>query len=158
MLGSRAAEVPMRIAGSKSAALVFAIVLAAAPAIGDDSSDVRAVIQSAYVDGVHVKLDPAAMRKGFHPDFRMLVLKDGKMTAVTLEEWITRMEAGAKKNPDAPRPAIKAEFPVVNVTGNAAVARVEIYRDGKHTFTDYLSLYKFADGWMIVGKIFQAHS
>jgi hypothetical protein len=80
------------------------------------------------------------------------------MTAVTLEEWITRMENGARKNPDAPRPAIKAEFPVVNVTGNAAVARVEIYRDGKHTFTDYLSLYKFADGWMIVGKIFQAHS
>ena len=123
----------------------------------DDASDVKAVIQSAYVDGVHVKLDPAEMRKGFHPDFRMLVLKDGKMTAVTLEEWIGRMEAGAKKNPDAPRPAIKAEFPMVNVTGNAAVARVEIYRDGKHTFTDYLSLYKFPDGWMIVGKIFQAH-
>ena len=31
----------------------------------------------------------------------------------------------------------------MNVKGNAAVARVEIYRDGKHTFTDYLSLYKF---------------
>ena len=87
----------------------------------------------------------------------MLVLKDGKMTAVALEEWIGRMETGAKKNPDAPRPAIKAEFPMVNVTGNAAVARVEIYRDGKHTFTDYLSLYKFPDGWLIVGKIFQAH-
>jgi len=46
---------------------------------------------------------------------------------------------------------------MVNVTGNAAVARVEIYRDGKHAFTDYLSLYKFPDGWLIVGKIFQAH-
>ena len=148
----------MRIAGSKSAVLILVLVLAAAPVMADDASDVKTVIESAYVNGVHVKLDPAAMRKGFHPDFRMLVLKDGKMTAVTLEEWITRMENGAKKNPDAPRPAIKAEFPVVNVTGNAAVARVEIYRDGKHTFTDYLSLYKFPDGWMIVGKIFQAHS
>jgi hypothetical protein len=160
MLGSAAAEVRMRIAASKSAALVLGVLALglAAPALADDASDVKAVVQSAYVDGVHVKLDPTAMRKGFHPDFRMLVLKDGKMTAVTLEEWITRMENGARKNPDAPRPAIKAEFPVVNVTGNAAVARVEIYRDGKHTFTDYLSLYKFADGWMIVGKIFQAHS
>ena len=147
----------MRIAGSKSAALILLLVFAAAPMVADDSSDVKAVIESAYVQGVHVKLDPAAMRKGFHPDFRMLVLKDGKMTAVTLEEWIGRMEAGAKKNPDAPRPAIKAEFPAVNVTGNAAIARVEIYRDGKHTFTDYLSLYKFPEGWMIVGKIFQAH-
>jgi ketosteroid isomerase-like protein len=40
----------------------------------------------------------------------------------------------------------------------AAVARVEVHRDGKHIFTDYLSLYRFADGWKIVGKIFQSHS
>ena len=126
-------------------------------AVADDASEVKAVIQSAYLEGVHVKLDAAKMRKGFHPDFRMLVLKDGKMSAVPLEEWISRMELREKENPNAARPAIKAEFPMVNVTGNAAVARVEIYRDGKHTFTDYLSLYKFADGWLIVGKIFQAH-
>ena len=150
----------MRLVAAR-ATLTTALLLVgsfvAAFAAADDASDVKAVIQSAYVEGVHIQLDPAAMRKGFHPDFRMLVLKDGKMTAVPLEEWITRMEAGAKKNPDAPRPAIKAEFPMINVTGNAAVARVEIYRDGKHTFTDYLSLYRFPDGWMIVGKIFQAH-
>ena len=138
-------------------AALVAYSMYSGPVVADDASDVKAVIQSAYVEGVHVKLDPAKMRKGFHPDFRMLVLKDGKMTAVTLEEWIGRMETREKENPNAPKPAIKAEFPMVNVTGNAAVARVEIYRDGKHTFTDYLSLYKFADGWMIVGKIFQAH-
>ena len=60
--------------------------------------------------------------------------------------------------PRSPKPAIKAEYAVVDVEGNAAVARVEIYRDGKHTFTDYLSLYKFPDGWKIVGKIFQSHA
>ena len=137
--------------------LATALLAYSGAAVADDASDVKAVIQSAYVEGVHGKLDPVKMRKGFHPDFRMLVLKDGKMTAVTLEEWIGRMETREKEQPNAPKPAIKAEFPLVNVTGNAAVARVEIYRDGKHTFTDYLSLYKFADGWMIVGKIFQAH-
>ena len=147
----------MGMSGAKGAVLILTGLLGAAAASADDASDVKAVIQSAYVEAVHVKLDPAGMRKGFHPDFRMLVLKDGQMTAVTLEEWIGRMETSAKKNPDAPRPTIKAEFPMVNVTGNAAVARVEISRDGKHTFTDYLSLYKFPDGWLIVGKIFQAH-
>jgi ketosteroid isomerase-like protein len=140
------------------AAIFFAYSACPEAAVADDASDVKAVIQSAYVEGVHVKLDAAKMRKGFHPDFRMLVLKDGKMSAVTLEEWISRMELREKENPNAPRPAIKADFPMVNVTGNAAVARVEITRDGKHTFTDYLSLYKFPDGWMIVSKIFQAHS
>jgi hypothetical protein len=50
------------------------------------------------------------------------------------------------------------EFPLVDITNNEAVARVEVHRDGKHIFTDYLSLYSFADGWKIVGKIFQSRS
>jgi hypothetical protein len=35
--------------------------------------------------------------------------------------------------------------------------RLELRRDGKHVFTDHLSLYRFADGWKIVSKTFQAH-
>jgi hypothetical protein len=133
---------------------------AAAVSVADQAEEeakVKAVVQSAYVEGVHAKGDAALMRKGFHPDFRMLVLKDGKMTAVTLEEWAGRLEAQNKKEPNGPKPAIRADFPMVDITGNAAVVKVELYRDGKHTFTDYLSLYKFADGWMIVAKIFQLH-
>ena len=122
-----------------------------------DIEAVKAVVQSAYVEGVHVRGDGATMRKGFHPDFRMLVLRDGAMQAVTLGEWITRIEAARAKE-TAPRPAIQAEFPVVEISGNAAVVRLELTRGGKHTFTDFLSLYKFPTGWMIVGKIFQAHS
>ncbi len=136
-------------------ALISVTALAAPP---DESADVKAVVQSAYVEGVHAKGDAALMRQGFHPDFRMLVLRDGKMSAVTLEEWIGRLEARNKENPNAAKPAIKSEYPLVDVTGNAAVVRVELSRDGKHTFTDYLSLYKFPEGWKIVGKIFQAHS
>ncbi len=30
-------------------------------------------------------------------------------------------------------------------------------RDGKHVFTDYMSLYKVGDDWKIVGKIFHRH-
>ena len=124
----------------------------------DESADVKAVVQSAYVEGVHAKGDAALMRQGFHPDFRMLVLRDGKMSAVTLDEWIGRLEARNKENPNAAKPAIRAEYPIVDITGNAAVVRVELYRDGQYTFTDYLLLYKLPVGWKIVSKIFQAHS
>lgn len=135
----------------------FLLAAAAAGAPGE-SDEVKAVVQSAYVEGVHAKGDPALMRKGFWPDFRMLVLKDGAVQVVTLDEWIGRMEARSKAEPNAPKPAIRAEYPDVNVEGNAAVVRVELYRDGKHVFTDFLSLYKLPDGWKIVGKIFQGHS
>ena len=45
----------------------------------------------------------------------------------------------------------------MEIAGAAASARVEVFRDGKHTFTDYLLLYKFADGWKIVSKTFHTH-
>ncbi len=140
------------------AAVMAAAASAPAAAQTDDRAAVKAVIESAYVQGVHVKGDAALMRAGFHPDFRMLVLRDGKMTAVTLDEWAGRIEAKAKENPNAPPAPVTAEFASIDVTGNAGVAKVEIYRSGKHTFTDYLSLYKFPDGWKIVAKIFQAHA
>jgi len=32
------------------------------------------------------------------------------------------------------------------------VARVELFKEGKHLFTDYMSLYRFQEGWKIVAK------
>jgi ketosteroid isomerase-like protein len=139
--------------------MAVAVLASAGTAAAQTDVEKKAVIQvitDAYVNGVHAKPDPDAMRRGFHPDFRMLVLTDGKMTAVTLDEWAGRVAKGAA-NPAAPRPAIKADFPQVDVTGTVASARVEVYRDGKHTFTDQLLLYKFADGWKIVSKAYYTH-
>jgi hypothetical protein len=86
----------------------------------------------------------------------MFVLRDGALSTVTREDWATRIEQGARER-KGPAPAVRHEFALVDVTGNTAVARVELHRDGKHVFTDYLSLYKMPDGWKIVGKVFQAH-
>jgi ketosteroid isomerase-like protein len=144
----------MRVLTLAMAVLAFSVTGSASTEA--DRKAVIQVITDAYINGVHAKPDPAAMRRGFHPDFRMLVLTDGKMSAVTLDEWAGRVEKGAA-NPTAARPAIKAEFPQVDVTDTAASVRVEVFRDGKHTFTDYLLLYKFADGWKIVSKAYYTH-
>jgi hypothetical protein len=117
---------------------------------------VKAVVTSAYVEGVHRKGDPALMRTGFHPDFRMYTLREGKLGVVTLDEWAERIARGASER-KGPAPKVEADFTSVDVTGSAAIARVELRRDGKHVFTDYLSLYKLPEGWRIVAKIFQAH-
>ncbi len=134
-----------------------ALVLPAFAAGADgDAEAVKSVVKSAYVDGVHAKPSASAMRAGFHPSFRMLVLKDGAVSGVTLDEWAGRIEKGAAAR-TGPVPEIRHEFTTVDVTGNAAVVRLELHRDGRHTFTDYLSLYRFPDGWKIVSKTFQAH-
>ena len=49
------------------------------------------------------------------------------------------------------------KFLVVDVTGSAASVKLELHQGDKRIFTDYLSLYKFPDGWKIVGKIYYRH-
>jgi hypothetical protein len=74
------------------AAAVFACVSLAPMARADDRADVQAVVDAAYVQGVHAAFNADAMRKGFHPEFRMYVLRDGAVSVVTRDEWIARME------------------------------------------------------------------
>jgi ketosteroid isomerase-like protein len=140
--------------------VIAAVVLAASltPAFAEDSdrTAIQDVVRAAYVEGVHVKGDPALMRKGFHPEFRMYALRDGALSVVTLDEWAARIEKGARERQGA-APEVKHEFALVDRSGNAAVARVELHKGGKHVFTDYLSLYRFAEGWKIVSKTFQPH-
>jgi hypothetical protein len=122
-----------------------------------DRNAIEAVVRSAYVDGVHAKPSAALMRQGFHPDFHMFVLqRDGKMAAVTLDDWAARIEKGAAER-KGPPPEVKADFTRVDVTGSAAVVQLQLHRDGKHVFTDFLSLYRFPEGWKIVAKIFYNH-
>lgn len=123
-----------------------------------ESAAIKTVIEEAYVKGIHINREPAAIKKGFHPGFNMLVLgDDGKMIKVPIDKWIEKIEASKKEKPGPSKIKTTHRFAMVDITGNAAVAKIEVYKDSKHVFTDYMSLYKFKDGWKIVNKIFQRH-
>jgi hypothetical protein len=139
-----------------AAAATLAAVSAPAQTAEADRQAIEAVVRTAYVEGVHARPSSALMRQGFHPDFRMFTLREGVLGTVTLDEWAARIDKGAAER-KGPAPEVKAEFTRIDVTGNAAVAQVQLHRNGKHTFTDYLSLYRFPEGWKIVGKIFHAY-
>lgn len=137
-------------------AIVFMASLTAfqspdAPDAGNpDAEAIRQVITSAYVEGLHMNGSRDAIRAGFHPDFVMKVLTEEGMSDVTIEEWIARLPAEGTSPPHT----VDHEIPDVSVSGVAATAKVEILFDGRHIFTDYMSLYKFGDDWRIVTKIF----
>lgn len=119
-----------------------------------EEAAIVAAIDRAYVQGVHAKFDPSAMRAGMHESFVMFVQSDSGVTQTTRDAWIERM-SNAKPRPEGePAPAVRGDIKVLDRDGNAAVARVHLFRDGKQVFTDYVSLYKLADGWKLVGKTF----
>ncbi len=141
-----------------AAALLACFSTAAASGEADvEKEAVKKVIEDSYVKGIHIDRDVEAVRGGFHPAFTMFLLSEGKVTTWSVDDWIKRIEEGKKRNPGPPKRETRHEFSFVDVTGDAAVARIEIYKDSKHVFTDYMSLYRFDDGWKIVGKIYYRH-
>jgi hypothetical protein len=118
-----------------------------------DEDAVKQVIQTAYIDGIQNRGSIEEIRKGFHSSFTMLRLMENQVKPLGIEEWI--IEKAKKDNPN-PAPIAKAEgnFVNVDVTGNAAVVKLELYRESKKVFTDYLVLYKFTEGWRIISKSF----
>jgi hypothetical protein len=118
---------------------------------------VKQVIQSAYIDGIQNGGSIDDIRKGFHPTFTMLRNMDNTIKPLTIEEWITNIEKSKKENKQPVPPKAEGKFINVDVTGTAAIVKLELYRGGKQTFTDYLVLSKFTEGWKIISKSFYRH-
>jgi len=118
---------------------------------------VKQTIQQAYVDGIQNRGSIESIEAGFDPEFNLLGIgKNNELSKYPIYRWIESVKK-AKAKGQAPNPAITAKYPMVDITGNAAVAKVELHKGNKMLFTDYLSLYKFEDGWRIVSKIYQRH-
>ncbi|MDH4057509.1 MAG: nuclear transport factor 2 family protein [Cyclobacteriaceae bacterium] len=121
-----------------------------------DEREVKDVITSAYIEGIQNTGAIEDIRKGFHPTFNMLRLVENEVKPYPIEEWISAIE---KRRSDGATSTARTEgkFISVDITGNAATVKLELYRGGKKTFTDYLVLYKFTEGWRIVSKTYYRH-
>jgi len=118
---------------------------------------IRDVIRSAYFEGVYLEQNEEKVTAGFHPQFRMLVKKENDLAEVSAPELLASVRTRREKDPALFEAALSCEVPTVAVEGTAAVARIEIYREDVHWFTDFFSLYLFPDGWKVVAKIYHAH-
>lgn len=147
----------------KQIAIVLAMFLMLPAAIfaGEDEEKdaIKKVIVSAYVDGLQNKGPAADIEAGFHPGFNLLGNRNDVLTKLPIYSWVQYHERDLKENPGPPaaEEVVTSKFPMIDITGNAAVVKIELFKGGKQIFTDYLSLYKFEEGWKIVSKIYFRH-
>ena len=147
----------------KKIALVLALSILLPTAIfaGEDEEKeaIKKVITSAYVDGLQNKGPVEDIEAGFHPGFNLLGVRNDELTKWPIYSWVQYHERKLKENPGPPADdeVVTSKFPMIDITGNAAVVKIELFKGGKQIFTDYLSLYKFEEGWKIVGKIYYRH-
>jgi len=115
------------------------------------------VIEDSYMNGIGNTGDADAIRRGFHPEFNLLGLKEGQLTKLPIEQWILNIGKQKEAGKYPPKEKVTFKYPMIDVVGTAAVAKIAFYSGSRHVYTDFLSLYKFKDGWKIVNKIYYQH-
>ena len=124
-----------------------------------DEELIKQVIRKSYIEGIHNLGDPAEIDKGFHPSFTLLSMAENGVTVnlLPIYSWKELTRISKEKSPQGPAVKTECDFLLIDITGSAAMAKIQLRREGKLIFTDYLNLYKFKDGWKIVGKVFHRH-
>lgn len=127
--------------------------------IDKEEEAIKEVIKIGYVHGAFNELNPEAMAKTFHKDFAIFSPgRDGEIRRYPIANWIDNTKSTKESDDFNPEENVwDHKFSSVDVTGNSAAVKLELYHEGKHVYTDYLSLLKFDEEWKIVAKVFHQH-
>lgn len=122
---------------------------------------IKEVIIQSYARPLYQGGSIEEMRSGLHEGFEMFILYKGEFSKSSKAEWLQKLEevrSRPKKNPEAPKAKRTFDFALIDVTGQTAMVKLEVFQDDKLKFTDYLTLYKFEDGWKLLSKFFSFHN
>ena len=122
--------------------------------VDNDQEAIMKVIEEAYINGIHGNQDLDKIKGGFHQDFAMLVLSNNNIAKVNVDEWLDRIAEMKENSPELWKSRTSYDFELIDITRNAAVAKLDVHKGTVHFSTDYMLLYKFEEGWKIVSKIF----
>lgn len=115
---------------------------------------IESVVKEGYIEGIHRRQDKALALKGFHKDFKMLVLNDKQIEQVDIDKWLDRIELLKEKSPELWQASTDYKFKLLDNTCNTAVVKIDVFKGKVHFSTDYMLLYKIEEEWKIVSKIF----
>jgi len=122
-----------------------------------DEERVRQLLEDVYVRDMYMKETREALSREFDDVFHMLVPElDGRNSEPVALRWDGLNELRAN-HPKAVAPDTRFEFPLIDVVGNAAIARVDVFHGETHIYSDFVSLYCVQGQWRLVSKVFHAH-
>lgn len=127
--------------------------------IDEDQEAIKEVLKAGYIHGAFNELNPEAMKTTFHEDFAIFSPgKEGKINRYPIANWVEGTEK-RKANPnfDPEKNKWEHKFVRIDVAGNAAHVELELSRNGKLVYTDYLSLLNFDGQWKVVAKVYHEY-
>lgn len=139
---------------------LFALLLGGTTLFGQKISmeevAIKNTIQAAYVDGLFNDGDTLAIRKGFHPTFRLLGQQEEGMRILDIETWIDSVRGGLEKGryPRSKDKRVSVVFQRVDIVENVASVKMDFLVGGEKRYVDFIQLYRFEKGWKIVHKVY----
>jgi hypothetical protein len=120
--------------------------------MNDDALDLPRIRQTVqlYFDGMYHS-DVEKLKKAFHPSASLTGYFSGNLTHIPLEKWLEMV--AARPSPAGNGEEYNMSLVSMDLTENVAMVKVKDLYLGLW-FTDYLSMVKIADQWLIVNKIF----
>lgn len=137
--------------------VLIAFPLFAQKSLEKDKEEIKKIIQSAYVEGLQNEGDMEKIDAGIHPGFNLIGIGEaGKMWSLPIEDWKKKTLKKKEKGeyPKTGDKKVSVKFLMVDVTGSAGIAKIEFYVGETLKYVDYISLYKFPEGWKMVNKIY----
>jgi len=132
--------------------LVLCMTASAQTDIGEAKqvAAVKKTVVDAYIDGIFLKGDAGAVKKGWHAECDIVIFQNGTLKKLPATYWVKRLT----EHPGPLNPRVTYKFAHVHVNGYAAIATVEVFDGEKPLYMDFMNLYKFEDGWKICTKTF----
>ncbi|RKN80172.1 nuclear transport factor 2 family protein [Ulvibacterium marinum] len=118
----------------------------------DDKSLIETIITECYLEPLYLNGNLDKIKEGFHKEFTMYVLYKGEFYATSRAKWIENIKATRSRN--LPQKNYSWQFKIIDHEGQTAVVKLCINEEGNLKYIDYLTLYKFQDGWKVITKQF----
>ncbi len=120
--------------------------------MSENRSDLELIAQTVqyYFDGMY-NSDTEMLKKAFHTDAVLFGYYQGNLSIIPLEDWLGMI----KQTPAPAESGEEYDMRIVSIDLVETVATVkvaDVYIGLR--FTDYLSLLKIEDNWVVVNKTF----
>lgn len=131
--------------------IIAAALLLQVPATLNEREKVEAPLQAYF--RYHQTGDPKGLQEAFHPEALLQWSEKGQRKVLSQADWIRRATEQLAKQVGKPRPTVRCEIVSLDITGDAAVAKV-VLDYPTFRFIDHMHLLKLEGGWKIVDKIY----
>ena len=137
-------------------AMILLASLGSAAAQDAVKAEIRQAIDAGYLNAYWNGMDVKAFLAGWDQGaISPMITPNGDAGQMRVMDWIA-MEVRRNRQPPEKK-EVTFLYPTVDVTGDMAMAQVEVMRGETLMFTDYFPLVKTRTGWKIVGYPYYVH-